>query len=293
MRPYLDLLDHVLTHGHPSDDRTGTGTLSVFGAQMRWDLAQGFPAVTTKRLAFRLVVSELLWFLRGETNIRSLLADHNPIWTDWPYARYRQSAAYDGSSMETFAQRILDDPAFAQQWGDLGPIYGHQWRHWTNADGSVVDQIAQVIDQIRTHPTSRRHLVVAYHPGEVDQMALPPCHTLFQFDVRQGRLSCQLTQRSGDLFLGVPFNIASYALLTSMIAQVTGLQVGEFIHTLGNAHIYTTHFSAVRTQLARTPLPLPRLWLNPEITDIDAFTAADIRLEGYRHHPAIFAPVSV
>ncbi len=293
MEPYLKLIGHVLEHGVRTEDRTGTGTLSVFGYQMRFDLDQGFPLVTTKRVAFRLVASELLWFLRGETNIRSLLQDDNHIWDDWPYATYCHSSEYQGESLEDFAAKIVADPEFAERWGDLGSVYGKQWRSWETAQGTVVDQISQVIHQIRQNPHSRRLVVVAYNPGEVDRMALPPCHALFQFYVNQGRLSCQLYQRSADVFLGVPFNIASYALLTSMVAQVTGLQVGEFIHTLGDAHIYLNHLEQCRIQLGRTPRPLPQLWLNPAIEEINDFARQDIAIRGYRPHPKLYGAVSV
>ena len=293
MEQYLTLMRHVLEHGTKTDDRTGTGTLSIFGYQMRFDLTRGFPAVTTKRLAFRLVASELLWFLSGVTNIRPLLQQNNHIWDDWPYRHYRQSSEYQGESIEAFGEKIIENDRFAQRWGELGPVYGKQWRSWQTADRHALDQIAHVIDQIRTNPHSRRLLVVAYNPGEVDQMALPPCHSLFQFYVNHGQLSCHLYQRSADIFLGVPFNIASYALLTAMVAQVTGLQVGEFIHTLGDAHIYLNHLDACRTQLARSPLPLPTLWLNPKVQAIDAFTMKDIALRGYQCHPQIPGDISV
>jgi len=293
MEQYLDLMRHVLEHGKKTDDRTGTGTLSLFGYQMRFDLTRGFPAVTTKRLAFRLVTSELLWFLSGATNIRPLLQQKNHIWDDWPYRHYRQSSEYQGESIEAFAEKIIEDERFAQRWGELGPVYGKQWRSWRGKDGTTVDQLGQVIDQIRTNPHSRRLLVVAYNPGEIEDMALPPCHSLFQFYVNQGRLSCQLYQRSADIFLGVPFNIASYALLTAMVAQVTGLGVGEFIHTLGDAHIYLNHLDQCRAQLERRPLPLPKLWLNPTVQAIDEFTIDDIELREYRCHPRIRGQVSV
>lgn len=293
MEQYLDLMRHVLEHGKKTDDRTGTGTLSLFGYQMRFDLTRGFPAVTTKRLAFRLVTSELLWFLSGATNIRPLLQQKNHIWDDWPYRHYRQSSEYQGESIEAFAEKIIEDERFAQRWGELGPVYGKQWRSWRGKDGTTVDQLGQVIDQIRTNPHSRRLLVVAYNPGEIEDMALPPCHSLFQFYVNQGRLSCQLYQRSADIFLGVPFNIASYALLTAMVAQVTGLGVGEFIHTLGDAHIYLNHLDQCRAQLERRPLPLPKLWLNPTVQAIDEFTMDDIELREYRCHPRIRGQVSV
>ncbi len=264
MKTYLDLLRHVRDHGVRKDDRTGTGTLSVFGYQMRFDLAAGFPAVTTKRLHWKSVVHELLWFIRGDTNIRYLNEHGVTIWDEW-----------------------------ADENGDLGPVYGAQWRRWRGPDGRLHDQLAQVVEQIRNNPDSRRLIVSAWNVGELERMALPPCHAFFQFYVAEGRLSCQLYQRSADLFLGVPFNIASYALLTHMVAHVTGLTPGEFVHTLGDAHIYLNHLEQVETQLAREPYPLPRLRLNPAVKDLFDFTFDDIALEGYRHHPAIPAPVAV
>jgi len=264
VRQYLDLLDHVLTHGTPKGDRTGTGTLSVFGHQMRFDLSEGFPAVTTKRLHLKSVVGELLWFLRGSTNVRWLQEQGVSIWDEW-----------------------------ADSDGELGPVYGYQWRSWPTPGGGHVDQIAQVIDSIRTNPDSRRHIVSAWNVADIGQMALPPCHTLFQFYVADGRLSCQLYQRSGDIFLGVPFNIASYALLTQMVAQVCELEVGDFVHTLGDAHLYTNHVEQAREQLAREPRPLPTLRLNPERKGIDEFEMGDVELVGYDPHPAIKAPIAV
>ncbi len=261
---YLDLMRHVLEHGERKDDRTGTGTLSVFGWQLRFDLAQGFPLLTTKRVHFKSVVHELLWFLRGETNVRSLQAQGVSIWDEWADAD-----------------------------GELGPVYGRQWRAWRCADGTHVDQIQQVLDQLRDNPDSRRLLVSAWNVGELPQMALAPCHALFQFHVAGGRLSCQLYQRSADIFLGVPFNIASYALLTQMIAQVLGLQPGAFIHTLGDAHLYLNHLDQAREQLSRAPLPAPQLQLNREVSDLFAFRYEDVALQGYQPHPAIRAPVAV
>ncbi len=264
MRAYLDLLRHVLEHGTEKADRTGTGTRSVFGWQMRFDLAQGFPLVTTKKLHLKSIVHELIWFLRGETNIAYLQEHGVRIWDEWADAN-----------------------------GDLGPVYGQQWRAWPTADGGVVDQIAGVIEEIRRNPDSRRLIVSAWNVGELPKMALQPCHSLFQFYVAKGRLSCQLYQRSGDIFLGVPFNIASYALLTHMVAQVCGLGVGDFVHTLGDAHLYNNHVEQARLQLAREPRPLPRLRLNPEVRSIFDFRYEDIAIEGYQPHPAIRAEVAV
>lgn len=264
MPQYHDLMARVLEEGTQKGDRTGTGTRSIFGAQLRFDLAKGFPAVTTKRLYFKGVAHELLWFLKGSTHVGYLQEHGVKIWDAW-----------------------------ADEHGELGPVYGAQWRSWEGTDGQVVDQIAQVIESIRHNPNSRRHIVSAWNVAKVEQMALPPCHTLFQFYVAEGKLSCQLYQRSADLFLGVPFNIASYALLTHMIAQVTGLEVGDFVHTFGDAHIYNNHVEQVRTQLEREHYALPTLWLDPEVTDIDDFTYAHIRLEDYVHHPTIKAPIAV
>ncbi|MBR1644222.1 MAG: thymidylate synthase [Bacteroidales bacterium] len=264
MKQYLDLLDHVLSHGTARTDRTGTGTRSVFGYQMRFHLDDGFPLLTTKKLHLRSIIYELLWFLRGETNIQ-FLHDHNvTIWDEW-----------------------------ADEAGELGPIYGHQWRSWGCADGSHVDQIAQLLDDIRRQPDSRRLIVSAWNVGELSQMALPPCHTLFQFYVADGRLSCQLYQRSADIFLGVPFNIASYALFTMMVAQASGLRCGDFVHTLGDAHIYNNHLEQCRLQLSRSPRPLPTMKLNPERKDLFSFEYEDFVLEGYNPHPHIKGEVSV
>jgi thymidylate synthase len=264
MRAYLDLLDHVLHHGTEKTDRTGTGTKSVFGWQMRFDLNQGFPLVTTKKVHWKSVVHELIWFLRGDTNIAYLKEHGVSIWDEWADAE-----------------------------GNLGPVYGRQWRAWPTADGGTVDQIRWVVDEIRRNPDSRRLIVSAWNVGELPKMALMPCHTLFQFYVADGRLSCQLYQRSGDIFLGVPFNIASYALLTHMVAHVCGLGVGDFVHSLGDAHLYSNHLEQARLQLGREPKPLPRVVLNPEVRALEDFRFEDIALEGYAPHPAIKAPVAV
>jgi thymidylate synthase len=264
MRPYLDLLERVLEDGVKKDDRTGTGTLSVFGHQLRFDLADGFPLVTTKKLHLKSIVHELLWFLAGDTNVKYLRENGVTIWDEWADAN-----------------------------GELGPVYGKQWRSWPAQDGDTIDQIKEVISEIRTNPSSRRLIVSAWNPADLPKMALAPCHCLFQFWVGNGRLSCQLYQRSGDVFLGVPFNIASYALLTQMVAQVTGLVPGKFVHTLGDAHLYLTHLEQARLQLTRKPRVLPSLKLNPAIKDLFAFRYADIAFEAYDPHPAIPAKVAV
>ena len=264
MKVYLDLLSHVLRHGLEKSDRTGTGTISVFGYQMRFDLVEGFPLLTTKKLHTRSIIYELLWFLQGSTNIGYLRDNKVTIWDEW-----------------------------ANENGDLGPVYGYQWRSWASADGSHIDQITQVVDSIKNNPDSRRHIVCAWNVGDIDKMALPPCHVLFQFYVVNGKLSCQLYQRSCDIFLGVPFNIASYALLTAMIAQVTGLQPGEFIHTMGDAHIYLNHIEQVKLQLTRTPRQLPLLKLNPNVKSIFDFKYEDFSFEEYNPHPHIKGEIAV
>jgi len=264
MRQYLELLRHVKEHGARKDDRTGTGTLSVFGYQMRFDLQEGFPLVTTKKLHLKSIIHELLWFLKGETNVRYLREHGVTIWDEW-----------------------------ADERGELGPIYGYQWRSWPAPDGRHIDQISQVVEQIKKNPDSRRLIVSAWNVADIEYMALPPCHAFFQFYVAEGRLSCQLYQRSADLFLGVPFNIASYALLTMMIAQVTGLRAGDFVHTLGDAHLYLNHLEQAELQLSRTPFPLPRMQINPAVRSIFDFTFDDFALVDYQSHPAIRAPVAV
>ncbi|MGB8366590.1 MAG: thymidylate synthase [Rhizomicrobium sp.] len=264
MRQYLDLMEKVLNTGVEKRDRTGTGTLSIFGHQMRFDLAAGFPLVTTKKLFTKAVVYELLWFLRGDTNVRWLQEHGVTIWDEWADAN-----------------------------GELGPVYGRQWRSWPKGDGTTIDQIATLVSDLKRNPDSRRLIVTAWNPADTDKMALPPCHCLFQFYVANGRLSCQLYQRSADIFLGVPFNIASYALLTLMAAQVTGLEVGEFIHTLGDAHLYLNHLDQAREQLTRKPYPLPQMRLNPDVKDMFAFRYEDFKLENYHAHPHIKADVAV
>jgi len=264
MKQYLDLMRHVRDHGTRKEDRTGTGTVSVFGYQMRFDLSAGFPLVTTKKCHLRSILHELLWFLKGETNLRYLHDNNVTIWDEW-----------------------------ADEQGNLGPIYGYQWRSWPTSDGGSIDQISQVIDQLRNTPDSRRIIVSAWNVGDIENMALPPCHAFFQFYVADGRLSCQLYQRSADIFLGVPFNIASYALLTMMMAQVTGLRAGDFIHTFGDAHLYLNHLEQADLQLSRTPRPLPRMRLNPDVDDLFAFRFDDFELQNYDPHPHIKAPVAV
>jgi thymidylate synthase len=292
MRQYLDLMQHVLDNGVKKEDRTGTGTLSVFGQQMRFDLGEGFPLLTTKKVFLKGIIHELLWFLAGDTNIKYLVDNGVGIWNEWPHARYIKQTG-EGIPLEEFVARVREDAAFAEQWGGIGPGYGYQWRSWPTPDGGHVDQIRQVVEQIKSNPDSRRMIVSAWNVAEVENMALPPCHTLFQFYVAEGRLSCQLYQRSADIFLGVPFNIASYALLTMMMAQVCDLEPGDFVHTLGDAHLYANHLEQTRLQLSRQPYPLPTMRINPEVKDIFGFTFDDFELAGYEHHPPIKAPVAV
>lgn len=301
MKQYLDLVRHVRDNGVVKGDRTGTGTRSVFGYQMRFDLSEGFPLVTSKKVHLKSILHELLWFIRGDTNIRYLVENGVGIWNDWPYQSWlRQTGQEDDlpmysaewkAGMKEFVERIRTDAAFAKQWGDLGPVYGHQWR---NFEG--VDQLAQLVDDIKTNPDSRRLLVSAWNPKDIPVMVksgLPPCHSLFQFYVTEGRLSCQLYQRSADVFLGVPFNIASYSILTMMIAQVTGLKLGDFVHTFGDAHLYNNHMEQVEEQLSRSTFPLPKLVINPKVNNLFDFVYEDFELQDYQSHGPISAPVAV
>ena len=314
MKQYLELAQKILDEGTTKKDRTGVGTKSIFGHQMRFDLQEGFPLLTTKRVAFRLIKSELLWFLKGDTNIRYLLEHNNHIWDEWAFERYVKIIDYEGpdmtdfglraqedeafkavyqEEMATFTNKILLDEDFAEAHGSLGNVYGAQWRSWPSAGGEVIDQISNVIDSIKNNPDSRRHIVSAWNPDEIEDMALPPCHTMFQFYVADGKLSCQLYQRSADVFLGVPFNIASYALLTHLIAHETGLEVGEFIHTLGDAHLYLNHLDQISLQLSRDTMELPELVLNKDKKSVFDFDVDDIEVKDYKPHKGIRAPIAV
>ena len=318
---YLDFLQYILDHGVKKEDRTGTGTISVFGYQMRYDLSKGFPLFTTKRVPFRLVASELLWFIKGDTNIRYLLQHNNHIWDEWAFKKWVESDEYQGPDMtdfgrrclvdeefnvlyekelKDFCNRILEDDEFAEKYGDLGNVYGKQWRRWTDSEGNEIDQLKDVIEQIKNNPDSRRLIVNAWNPEDVinagakgSKSALPPCHVMFQFYVIEGKLSCMLTQRSVDSLLGCPFNVASYALLTHLIAHECGLEVGEFIHSAGDAHIYLNHIEQVKEQLSRELRDLPTLKINPEKKSIFDIEMEDLTIEGYNPHPAIKAPIAV
>ncbi|PAD36720.1 thymidylate synthase [Terribacillus saccharophilus] len=311
---YLDLCRYVLENGTKKEDRTGTGTVSVFGYQMRFDLQKGFPLLTTKKVPFRLIASELLWFLKGDTNIRYLLQHNNNIWNEWAFKNWVESEAYDGPDMTDFGRRslqddnfreayekqmgrfkqqILTDDVFSERFGHLGDVYGKQWRNWKTTQGESIDQLQDIIETIKKNPDSRRLIVSAWNPEDVPSMALPPCHTMFQFYVADNKLSCQLYQRSGDIFLGIPFNIASYSLLTHLIAKECGLEVGEFIHTIGDAHLYTNHLEQVETQLSRTPKALPTLQIKDSLHSVFDASMEDLEIIGYEPHPAIKAPVAV
>lgn len=305
MRQYLDLLTHIMETGVDKGDRTGVGTRSVFGYQMRFDLSEGFPLLTTKKVPFRLIAEELLWFVHGDTQLRTLALKDVHIWDEWPYKAYlirnelpvpKTGSEEWNVGIKEFVERVKTDEAFAKEYGDLGPVYGYQWRHWPTSGGKEIDQLRDVVEQIKANPNSRRLIVSAWNPADIEEMAkagLPPCHCLFQFYVANGKLSCQLYQRSCDTFLGVPFNIASYALLTMMIAQVTGLEPGEFVWTGGDTHLYSNHFEQVKEQLSREPKKLPTLRINPAVKDLFAFTYEDFTLEGYDPHPPIKAPIAV
>lgn len=312
---YINLLKHVLENGARKEDRTGTGTISTFGYQMRFNLQEGFPLLTTKRVPFRMIVSELLWFIKGDTNIRYLLQHNNNIWNEWAFKSWIESEEYKGpdmnnfglrsqtdeafnllytEQMELFKKRILEEEDYANRYGELGNVYGKQWREWKTSQGDTIDQLKDVIASIKNNPDSRRLIVSAWNPEDVPRnMALPPCHTMFQFYVSEGKLSCQLYQRSGDIFLGIPFNIASYALLTHLIAHECGLEVGEFIHTLGDAHIYTNHLEQIETLLAREPRQLPELKISPEVRSIFDVEVEHLSIDNYNPHPTIKAPVAV
>lgn len=303
MKIYLDLLRHILEKGVDKSDRTGIGTKSVFGYQMRIDLNEGFPLLTTKKVFLKGILHELLWFLKGETNIKYLVDNGVHIWDEWPFDIYlkknnltgeypRYSEAWHKKKKE-FIKKIKEDEEFAKKWGELGPVYGKQWRRWQTPDGDEVDQIANAVKTLRENPDSRRIIVNAWNAGELHKMALTPCHAMFQFYVADGKLSCQMYQRSADTFLGVPFNIASYALLTMMMAQVTGLKPGDLILTFGDVHIYNNHFEQVHQQLERTPRPLPQMVINPEVKCIDDFVYEDFELKNYNPYPAIKAPIAV
>lgn len=293
MEQYLELLRYIKKVGTPKSDRTGTGTLSTFGYQMRFDLSQGFPLLTTKKVHLKSIIHELLWFITGDTNIKYLVDNNVKIWNAWPYQNFTTSSAYKGETLKEFVELVKNDEDFAKNHGELGPVYGHQWRHFEGPDGKYKDQLSEVIENIKTNPDSRRLIVNAWHPALIEDMALPPCHMMFHFYVNDGKLSCQLYQRSADTFLGVPFNIASYALLTMMIAQVTGFELGEFIHTLGDTHVYNDHLDQIDLQLTRTPRELPIMKINKDVKNIEKFKFSDFELTNYNPYPIIKGKVSV
>ncbi len=299
MKQYLNLLSKIMNEGVRKDDRTGTGTLSLFGAQLRFNLQEGFPLLTTKKVYMRGITHELLWFLKGDTNIKYLV-DHNvKIWNEWPYEGYKASDEYQGESLDEFVEKIREDQSFADKWGDLGPVYGKQWIRWEGKNGEEINQIKNVIEEIKNNPNTRRLIVSGWNVADIQDLikgkttAPPPCHTIFQFYVLNGKLSCQLYQRSADYFLGVPFNIASYSLLTHMIAQECELEVGDFVHTFGDVHLYLNHLDQALTQLEREPRPLPQLKLNSEVRSVFDFEFNDIEVVNYDPHPAIKAPIAV
>ena len=293
MKQYLDLLTHIKTTGSSKVDRTGTGTISTFGYQMRFDLSEGFPLLTTKKVHLKSIIHELLWFINGDTNIKYLVDNGVRIWNEWPYVNFTKTAEYKGETLKEFVELVKNSDEFAKKHGELGPVYGKQWRHFEGPDGLYVDQLAELIENIKNNPGSRRLIVNAWNPPLIPQMALPPCHMMFQFYVNDGKLSCQLYQRSADTFLGIPFNIASYALLTMMIAKVTDLEPGDFVHTLGDAHIYNDHLKQVDLQLSRKPKKLPIMSINPNVKNIEDFKYSDFELKGYDPHPLIKGKVSV
>jgi len=292
MKQYLDFVKHILDDGEKKEDRTGTGTISTFGYQMRFDLSKGFPLLTTKKVFLKGIIHELLWFIKGETNIKYLVDNNVKIWNDWPYKKYTESSEFNGETMEEFIEKIKNDDSFAQKWGELGPVYGYEWRHFEGKDAEC-DQLSWVINEIKTNPNSRRLIVNSWHAAYVDRMALPPCHMAYQFYVRNGKLSCQLYQRSADAFLGVPFNIASYSLLTMMVAKICGLEPGEFVHTFGDCHIYLDHIDQINLQLSREPKALPKMIIHGDAKNIEDFKYEDFELVDYDPHPAIKGKVSV
>ncbi len=290
MKQYLDLCEHVMNNGTTKTDRTGTGTTSTFGYQMRFELNEGFPIVTTKKVHLKSVIIELLWFIQGDTNIKYLVDNGVRIWNDWPYEKFKNSAEYNGQTMKEFAEIIKEDAEFAKRFGDLGPVYGKQWRDFNNQG---VDQLAVLVDGLKSNPDSRRHILCAWNPAQINEMALPPCHSFIQFYVNDNKLSCQLYQRSADVFLGVPFNISSYALMTMMLAQVCDLELGDFVHTIGDAHIYSNHYDQINLQLTREPMKLPEMKINPDVKSIFDFKYEDFELVGYESHPGIKGVVAV